>query len=199
MIDNSSKCLQYQDVYIRATICQLNNRARKKIVSLAEWRNIANSSKAFQKGIEYQNIKEALQYFPDDYSKWPLFPLRIQEELKEEANKWYLQCIELIQYRKNPNYGKTKCVRCLLSTDREEAAIFSRNQQSCSKSSVVSFNLSMPNTKIDLNVHTIIIIKKKKRKKQNQLMLTNYFNYRKLRFQQNQSLLQQKRIHPKFK
>jgi hypothetical protein len=136
------------------------------------------------RGIEYQNTKEALQYFPDDYSKWLLFPLRIQEELKEEANKWYLQCIELIQYRKNPNYSKTKCVRCLLSTDREEAAIFSRNQQSCSKSSVVSFNLSMPNTKIDLNVHTIIIKKKKKRnrKKQNQLMLTNYFNYRKLRF-----------------
>jgi hypothetical protein len=29
-----------------------------------------------------------------------------------------------MQYRKNPNYGKTKCVRCLLSTDSEEAAIF---------------------------------------------------------------------------
>jgi hypothetical protein len=29
-----------------------------------------------------------------------------------------------MQYRKNPNYGKTKCVRCLLSTDNEEAAIF---------------------------------------------------------------------------
>ena len=169
----------YERQYVNST-----TERRKKIVSLAEWRNIANSSKAFQKGIEYQNIKEASQYFPDDYSKWPLFPLRIQEELKEEANKWHLQCIELIQYRKNPNYGKTKCVRCLLSTDREEAAIFSRNQQSCSKSSVVSFNLSMPNTKIDLNVHTIIIKKKKKRnrKKQNQLMLTNYFNYRKLRF-----------------
>jgi hypothetical protein len=29
-----------------------------------------------------------------------------------------------MQYRKNPKYGKTKCFRCLLSTDREEAAIF---------------------------------------------------------------------------
>jgi hypothetical protein len=29
-----------------------------------------------------------------------------------------------MQYRKNPNYGKTKCSKCLLSTDREEAAIF---------------------------------------------------------------------------
>jgi hypothetical protein len=96
----------------------------KKIVSLAEWRKIANSNKAFQKGIEYQNTKEALQYFLDDYSKWPLFPLGVQEELIEAANKWYLQYLELMQYRKNPNYGKTKCSRCLLSTDREEAAIF---------------------------------------------------------------------------
>jgi hypothetical protein len=96
----------------------------KKIVSLEEWRKIANSSQAFQKGVEYQNTKEALQYFPDDYSRWPLFPLGVQEELIQEANKWYLQYIELMQYRKNPAYGKTKCARCLLSTDREEAAIF---------------------------------------------------------------------------
>jgi hypothetical protein len=29
-----------------------------------------------------------------------------------------------MRYRKNPKYGKTKCSKCLLSTDREEAAIF---------------------------------------------------------------------------
>jgi hypothetical protein len=29
-----------------------------------------------------------------------------------------------MQYRKNPKYGKTKCFDCLLSTSREEAAIF---------------------------------------------------------------------------
>ena len=67
----------------------------KKIVSLAQWRKIANSNQAFQKGIEYQNTKEALQYFPDDYSRW-LFPLGVQEELKQEANKWYLHYIELM-------------------------------------------------------------------------------------------------------
>jgi hypothetical protein len=35
----------------------------KKIVSLSEWRKIANSDKAFQKGIEYQKTREALQCF----------------------------------------------------------------------------------------------------------------------------------------
>jgi hypothetical protein len=29
-----------------------------------------------------------------------------------------------MQHEKNPKYGKTKCFNCLLSTDREEAAIF---------------------------------------------------------------------------
>jgi hypothetical protein len=29
-----------------------------------------------------------------------------------------------MEYRKNPEYGKSKCFRSLLSTDREEAGIF---------------------------------------------------------------------------
>jgi hypothetical protein len=29
-----------------------------------------------------------------------------------------------MEHRRNPGYGKTKCARCLLSPDREEAAIF---------------------------------------------------------------------------
>ncbi|MDQ3947991.1 MAG: hypothetical protein M3275_00380 [Thermoproteota archaeon] len=94
----------------------------KRIVSLAEWRKIANSGQAFQKGVEYQNTEEALQYFPNDYSKW-LFPLGVQDELIRETNKWYLQYLELMQHRKNPNYGKTKCIGCLLSTYVEEGGL----------------------------------------------------------------------------
>ena len=125
----NNKLFQRLDkLYPETTINNKNNDGinywkGKKIVSLAEWRKIANSNKAFQKGIEHQNTKEALQYFPDDYSEW-LFPLGVQEELREAANEWFLQYIDLMQYRKNPKYGKTKCFKCLLSTDREEAAIF---------------------------------------------------------------------------
>jgi hypothetical protein len=113
----------YPDIASKDKNDGVNYWKGKKIVSLAEWRKIANYNKAFQKGIEHQRTKEALHYFPDDYSSW-LFPLGVQEELIEEANRWYLQYLELMQYRKNPKYGKTKCFRCLLSTDREEAAIF---------------------------------------------------------------------------
>jgi 2-phosphoglycerate kinase len=36
----------------------------------------------------------------------------------------YCDYIELMEYRRNPNYGKTKCFQCLLSPSREESAIF---------------------------------------------------------------------------
>jgi hypothetical protein len=128
---NSNNLFQRLDKLYPDTTSSKNNKnddginywKGKKIVSLAEWRKIANSNKAFQKGIEYQNEKEALQCFPNEFTTW-LFPLGVKDEFKEAANKWYLQYVELMQYRKDPAYGKTKCARCLLSTDREEAAIF---------------------------------------------------------------------------
>jgi hypothetical protein len=36
----------------------------------------------------------------------------------------YCDYIELMEYRRNPNYGKTKCFQCLLNPSREESAIF---------------------------------------------------------------------------
>jgi hypothetical protein len=54
-----------------------------------------------------------------------MFPLGgIPEDLKEEANKWYSEYIELMEYRRNPRYGRTKCFHCLLSPDAEDRALF---------------------------------------------------------------------------
>jgi hypothetical protein len=64
-----------------------------------------------------------LQYFPSDYIQ-TLFPFEVQGGLEEKANRWYSGYLELMEHRRNPNYGKTKCCQCLLSPDREEAAIF---------------------------------------------------------------------------
>jgi len=72
---------------------------------------------------ENYNVKEGLQYFLDNYFEWMFSLGGIPEDLKEEADKWYSDYIELMQYRKNPRYGRTKCFRCLLSPSRE-AAIF---------------------------------------------------------------------------
>jgi hypothetical protein len=54
-----------------------------------------------------------------------MFPLGIPEDLKEEAmNKWYSDYIELMEYRRNPRIGRTKCFRCLLNPDVEDSALF---------------------------------------------------------------------------
>jgi hypothetical protein len=93
----------------------------RKIIPLYKWLMITKANTISRR--ENYNVKEGLQYFPDDYYEW-MFSLGIPEDLKEDANKWYLDYIELMEYRKNPRYGRTKCFRCLLSPDMEESALF---------------------------------------------------------------------------
>ena len=96
----------------------------KKIVSVEEWKKISSYARAFQHGIENNlQIKEALQCFPNDYMRMP-FPLGVQENFEKQANKWYSDYIELMDYRKNSRYGRTKCFGCLLSPDAEDSALF---------------------------------------------------------------------------
>jgi hypothetical protein len=88
----------------------------RKIVSLNEWFQLENYS-----------LKEALQYFPNDFPNFGFqYSLdNIEDQLlKQEAEQWYSDFIELMKYTKNAKYGKTKCYQCLLSPYREEAAIF---------------------------------------------------------------------------
>jgi hypothetical protein len=94
----------------------------RKIIPLDKWLKITKANTISRR--ENYNVKEGLQYFPDDYFEW-MFPLGgIPEDLNEEANKWYSDYIELMEYRKNSRYGRTKCFRCLLSPDMEESALF---------------------------------------------------------------------------
>jgi hypothetical protein len=87
----------------------------RKIISLNEWRKIANYDNAFSHGIEgHLQTNEALQYFPDDYSR-SLFPLGVQNEFEEKVSEWYSDYLDLMKYKRNPNYGRTKCFHCLLS------------------------------------------------------------------------------------
>jgi hypothetical protein len=93
----------------------------RKIIPLDKWLKLTRANTISRR--ENYNVKEGLQYFPDDYFQW-MFPLGIPEDLKEQANKWYSEYIELMEYRKNPRIGRTKCFRCLLSPDMEESALF---------------------------------------------------------------------------
>lgn len=48
-----------------------------------------------------------------------LLGLGIPEDLKEEANKWYYDNIDLIDYRKNLHFGSIRCFSCLESQTRK--------------------------------------------------------------------------------
>ena len=88
----------------------------KKIVSLDQWYQIK----------EGYGLKAALHYFPNDYRYGfgCTFDDIEDTTIKQEANQWYSDYVKLMEYSKNTEYGKTICYRCLISPDREEAAIF---------------------------------------------------------------------------
>jgi hypothetical protein len=88
----------------------------KKIVSLDQWYQIK----------EGYGLKAALQYFPNDYRYGFACTFDDIEDtvLKQGAAQWYSDYVKLMEYGKNTEYGKTKCFRCLLSPDREEAGMF---------------------------------------------------------------------------
>lgn len=57
-------------------------------------------------------------FFPDDYQEYP-FPLGVPDNIIEDANAWYKNYIELMDFMKNPKYGKRKCRDCLLNPNYE--------------------------------------------------------------------------------
>src|SRR5919198_6389067 len=99
----------------------------KKIIPLKEWLKITKANNISNR--KDYNVRKGLRYFPDDYTQW-MFPLGIEEEegqenlQKEEVNKWYSDYLELMKFRKNPSYGRTKCFGCLLSPDKADTSIF---------------------------------------------------------------------------
>jgi hypothetical protein len=94
----------------------------KKIVTLADWkRKLVRGGKPFQKGTEEdQRIKEALQFFSDDYEK-SVLAFVVPQELKEARNKWYHQYLELMYFRENLKCSRLFCYNCLLSPDKEKS------------------------------------------------------------------------------
>lgn len=82
----------------------------RKIVSLNEWKKIANHVEYCGSSSKIR-IDEALQYFPDDYSGY-LFGFGVPNGYEDKANKWYSDYTELMEHIRNPSYGRTKCFHC---------------------------------------------------------------------------------------
>ncbi|MGC2383715.1 MAG: hypothetical protein WA631_11470 [Nitrososphaeraceae archaeon] len=55
-------------------------------------------------------LETALQYFPGDFQSC-VFPSNMEgirdPKLREDANKWYSDFKDLMEYRRNPTYGNT--------------------------------------------------------------------------------------------
>jgi hypothetical protein len=69
------------------------------------------------------SVRDALQYFPDSYIEY-VIPFGVPEHLKAEADKWYTYYIELMQHKKDPGYGSTKCHECLLCPQRDKFVLY---------------------------------------------------------------------------
>lgn len=56
----------------------------------------------------------------------------IESEIKEVGNdqnrKWYPDYLDLMEYKRNLNYGKSRCFRCLLSPDRNDPIFIGINR-----------------------------------------------------------------------
>jgi hypothetical protein len=91
----------------------------RKIIPKDQWLRMAHS---ISKKNKKYSVRDALQYFPDSYIEYVL-PFGVPEHLKSEANKWYSYYIELMQHKKDPGYGSTKCRECLLCPQRDESSL----------------------------------------------------------------------------
>jgi hypothetical protein len=91
----------------------------KPIIPLEEW-------------IKFRDKPYALHYFPDDFDQVLTY---IQEDeleqnyaRKDDVNKWNSDFVELMEYTKNPNYGKVICFHCLLSPTGDDPIFIGINR-----------------------------------------------------------------------
>jgi hypothetical protein len=84
----------------------------KKILSKDTWRKLGGVTGSLK----------SLEYFPDQYISFFLtYRLSHSDDpiIRERFEAWHSLFLELMEYKKDPDYGKEKCARCLLSPDRD--------------------------------------------------------------------------------
>ncbi|MFZ0265832.1 MAG: hypothetical protein WAL42_12180, partial [Nitrososphaeraceae archaeon] len=91
----------------------------KRIIPKDQWLRMAHT---ISKKNKTYNVRAGLQYFPDSYIRY-IFPFGVPEHLKTETDKWHSDYIELMQHKKDPGYGSTKCHGCLLCPQEDKFGI----------------------------------------------------------------------------
>ena len=93
-----------------------NHWKGKAIIPLNDW-------------IQFRGTPYALQYFPDDFDDYTTFLTESEvKDSDEQTRKWYSDYLDLMEVRRNPNYGRTKCFHCLLSPERDDPIFIGINR-----------------------------------------------------------------------
>ncbi|MGC2383302.1 MAG: hypothetical protein WA631_09380 [Nitrososphaeraceae archaeon] len=93
-----------------------NHWKDKAIIPLNDW-------------IQLRGTPYALEYFPDNFDKvWTFLTESDLKNSDEQTRKWYSDYLDLMEFRRNPNYGRTKCFHCLLSSDSDDPIFIGINR-----------------------------------------------------------------------
>jgi hypothetical protein len=89
----------------------------RQIISLDDW-------------IKIRDTPYAIDYFPDDFDHLLTYipEDELKEQKREDVRKWNSDYQELMEYTKNPNYGRLKCFHCLLSPDGNDPIFIGINR-----------------------------------------------------------------------
>ena len=87
----------------------------KEIIPLNEW-------------IQLRGTAYALEYFPDDFEFQTFLSESDLRDSDDQTRKWYSDYLDLMEQKRNPNYGKSNCFHCLLSPDRDDPIFIGINR-----------------------------------------------------------------------
>jgi hypothetical protein len=91
----------------------------RQIIALDDW-------------IELRDTPYALRYFPDDFDQTltciSVDKVTVTQREQEDLRKWDSDYQDLMEYAKNPNYGRLECFQCLLSPDGDDPIFIGINR-----------------------------------------------------------------------
>jgi hypothetical protein len=94
----------------------INYWKSKKIILTKDWNELYKKNSTYIDTYKTKLVsRKPLLYFPNDYNDQISITGIKNEKLKEEIQKWSSDYFELLEYRKNPTWGRMKCRKCLLS------------------------------------------------------------------------------------
>ena len=79
--------------------------------------------------IQLKGTPYVLQYFPDDFNNIRTFLTESELiDCDEQTRKWYSDYLDLMEHKRNANYGRAKCFYCLLSPDTDDPIFIGINR-----------------------------------------------------------------------